>query len=606
MPDDGEIRAPVMDDDAAKAAFVVARNRFTFPKQAQTVRGKGFEQTRAVGRNTVAKRPAPLRPVGGLAMRRRSEQRTGETNDHQMNAFHRGKTAAAQLDEFCGIHWRRQWCCPTPCGGCSLALDSTALPHNICRCVCPPLVPLFVRCALGAFTSLGIVAHAADLDPPASPAAPAADFETQIKPLLERNCLRCHGAEKQKSDFRIDSRDGLLRGGENGKAIIEGKSAESPLIHYVARVIEDLEMPPKKEEALSAEQIGWLRAWLDAGAPWPNGTKLTAQKESGSAAGDAQSTRENHWAFKPPQRPPLPAVKDPGWIATPVDQFILARLEREQLHPAPEADKATLLRRLSLDLIGLPPTIEEIDTFLNDARPDAYSRQVERLLASPHYGERWARHWLDAARYADSDGYEKDKPRSVYFYRDWVVNALNRDLPYDRFVIEQLAGDLLPNPTQEQRIATGFLRNSMLNEEGGVDPEQFRMESMFDRMDALGKSVLGLTIQCAQCHDHKFDPISQKEYYQLFAFLNNDDESQPRRLHADGASTTRIDSARNRGEGTRIKRKRARLGATHGGMGKRSTRQGCDTGNVAASFSPSSKISPPTGNVTFPCPTDHF
>ncbi|HVJ67779.1 MAG TPA: DUF1549 and DUF1553 domain-containing protein, partial [Caulifigura sp.] len=184
----------------------------------------------------------------------------------------------------------------------------------------------------------------------------------------------------------------------------------------------------------------------------------------------------------------------------------------------------TLLRRLSLDLIGLPPTVEDLDAFLKDERPDAYTRQVERLLASPHYGERWGRLWLDAARYADSDGFEKDKPRFVWFYRDWVVNALNRDLPYDQFITEQLAGDLLPNATQDQIVATGFLRNSMINEEGGVDPEQFRMEAMFDRMDAIGKSILGLTIQCAQCHDHKYDPIKQADYYRLFAYLNNSTE----------------------------------------------------------------------------------
>ncbi len=185
----------------------------------------------------------------------------------------------------------------------------------------------------------------------------------------------------------------------------------------------------------------------------------------------------------------------------------------------------TLLRRLSLDLIGLPPTLAEVDAFLADKSPGAYARQVDRLLASPHYGERWGRLWLDAARYADSDGYEKDKSRQVWFYRDWVTNALNRDMPYDQFIIEQIAGDELPHPTQDQIVATGFLRNSMLNEEGGVDPEQFRMEAMFDRMDAIGKSVLGLTIQCAQCHNHKYDPLTQEEYYRLFAFLNNDYEA---------------------------------------------------------------------------------
>ena len=199
----------------------------------------------------------------------------------------------------------------------------------------------------------------------------------------------------------------------------------------------------------------------------------------------------------------------------------------------------TLLRRLSLDLIGLPPTLAEVDAFLADdsARRLRASRS-SGCSASPHYGERWGRHWLDAARYADSDGFEKDKPRYVWFYRDWVIDALNRDLPYDQFVIEQIAGDLLPDATQDQIVATGFLRNSMINEEGGIDPEQFRMEAMFDRMDAIGKSMLGLTIQCAQCHNHKFDPLTQEEYYRLFAFLNNDHEAQRRGLHARGADAS--------------------------------------------------------------------
>jgi hypothetical protein len=208
----------------------------------------------------------------------------------------------------------------------------------------------------------------------------------------------------------------------------------------------------------------------------------------------------------------------------PIDAFIRARLRPEGMESAPEADRITLLRRLHFDVVGLPPTLEEVDAFLADESPGAYERVVDRLLASPHYGERWGRHWLDAARYADSDGFEKDKPRFIWMYRDWVVGALNRDLPYDRFIVDQIAGDLLPGSGQDERVATGFLRNAMLNEEGGVDPEQFRMEAMFDRMEAIGKSVLGLTIQCAQCHTHKFDPLTQEEYYRLFAFLNNDHE----------------------------------------------------------------------------------
>ncbi|HZI76016.1 MAG TPA: DUF1549 domain-containing protein, partial [Gemmatimonadales bacterium] len=202
-------------------------------------------------------------------------------------------------------------------------------------------------------------------------------------------------------------------------------------------------------------------------------------------------------------------------------------LAAEKLKPSPEADRVTLLRRLHLDLTGLPPTVAEVDAFLADKSPAAYERAVETLLASPHYGERWGRHWLDAARYADSDGYEKDMSREMWPYRDYVVSAFNRDLPYDRFIIEQFAGDLLPGAGQDQRVATGYLRNSMVNMEGAIDPEQFRMEAMFDRMDALGKGVLGLTIQCAQCHNHKYDPVTQEDYYRMFALLNNDHEARP-------------------------------------------------------------------------------
>ena len=224
--------------------------------------------------------------------------------------------------------------------------------------------------------------------------------------------------------------------------------------------------------------------------------------ESDRSPADAAPARSSdaapaHWAFRPVERPAVPASRDTAWPRNAIDQFVLARLEQERLMPSPEADRVTLIRRLSLDLIGLPPTIEEVDAFVADAAPDAYERLVERLLESPHYGERWGRHWLDAARYADSDGFEKDKSRNVWFYRDYVIRAFNEDLPYDRFIIEQLAGDLLPDATQDQVVATGFLRNSMLIEEGGVDPEQFRIDGMFDRMDAIGKGILGLTIQCA-------------------------------------------------------------------------------------------------------------
>ena len=242
-------------------------------------------------------------------------------------------------------------------------------------------------------------------------------------------------------------------------------------------------------------------------------------------ASTTNAVRRDHWAWKPPVRPELPVVRRADRIRSPIDRFIVARLEKEGLNLSPEADRITLLRRLHLDLTGLPPTPSEVDRFLADKTSGAWDRVVSSLLASPHHGERWGRHWLDAARYADSDGFEKDKPRFVWAYRDWVVDALNCDVPYDQFLIEQIAGDLLPQATDSSRVATGFLRNAMLNEEGGADPEQFRIDGLIDRMDCIGKAVLGITIQCAQCHDHKYDPISQEEYYRFFAFLNNDHES---------------------------------------------------------------------------------
>jgi hypothetical protein len=244
---------------------------------------------------------------------------------------------------------------------------------------------------------------------------------------------------------------------------------------------------------------------------------------SPSVGADAPAAK-THWAFQAPVRPEVPKTEPAA--RNPIDAFIRARLVKEGLKPSPDADRITLCRRLYLDLLGLPPTPAEVDAFVADKRADAYERLVEKLLASPHYGERWARWWLDAARYADSDGYEKDMSRQVWAYREYVISALNRDLPFNQFTIEQIAGDLQPNATQDQIVATGFLRMSMLNEEGGIDPEQFRMDAMFDRMDAVGKAFLGLSVACAQCHDHKYDPISQEEYYRLFAFLNNDHEAQ--------------------------------------------------------------------------------
>ncbi|MBM3735543.1 MAG: DUF1553 domain-containing protein [Acidobacteria bacterium] len=338
------------------------------------------------------------------------------------------------------------------------------------------------------------------------------DFVRQILPVLERSCHQCHGVKAQMGGLRLDGRAAAFKGGVSGSPVRPGKAADSLLYQRIAGTSEQARMP-MGAKPLAAGEIALIREWIDSGAVWP-------ESASGVAAGEARK----HWAFVTPVKPPVPPAKS-KWAANPVDRFVLTKLAAEGVNPSPEAGKVTLLRRLSLDLTGLPPTPAEVDAFLRDKSGKAYQKQVERLLSSQHYGERWARHWLDAARYADSDGFEKDKPRSVWFYRDWVVAAHNRDLPYNQFLIEQLAGDLLPGATQDQRVATGFLRNSMINEEGGIDPEQFRMEAMFDRMDAVGKAMLGVTIQCAQCHNHKYDPITQEEYYKLFAYLNNSHEA---------------------------------------------------------------------------------
>jgi mono/diheme cytochrome c family protein len=334
----------------------------------------------------------------------------------------------------------------------------------------------------------------------------AIDYTRDIRPILSDACFACHGPdeESRQAKLRLDNRaDATSARGSAGPAIVPGDPEASELIFRIESDDETVRMPPPEfGKTLTPKQVALLREWVAQGA-----------------------TYAEHWAFTAVEAPAIPEVSNPAWVRNPIDAFVLARLDREGLSPSPEADRVTLIRRLSLDLIGLPPTVEEVDAFVADRSPDAYEQLVERLLASPHYGERWGRLWLDAARYADSDGYEKDKKRSVWFYRDWVVRAFNDDRPYDQFVIEQLAGDLLPGATQDQRVATGFLRNSMINEEGGIDPEQFRMEAMFDRMDALGTAILGLTLRCAQCHNHKYDPITQEDYYRLFAYLNDSDEA---------------------------------------------------------------------------------
>lgn len=331
----------------------------------------------------------------------------------------------------------------------------------------------------------------------ASPGGLAAgiDFARDVQPILSNRCYACHGPDeaKREGDLRLDTREGAL------SVIKPGEAGASELIARVtAHDPDELMPPPGKKDALSLKDVEMLTQWVNSGAKWGR-----------------------HWAFDPPLRPALP--EKAGGVE--IDHFVEKTLIKNGLGFSAEAGRSTLLRRLSLDLTGLPPTPAELDAFLNDPSPDAYGTAVDRLLASPHYGERWARWWMDAARYADSNGYEKDSVRYVWPYRDWLIEAFNKNLPYDQFVIKQIAGDLLPDAAIPDRVATGFLRNSMVNEEGAVKAEQFRIEGIFDRVDAIGKSILGLTMQCAQCHTHKYDPITHDEYYGVFAYLNNAHEA---------------------------------------------------------------------------------
>ncbi len=363
-------------------------------------------------------------------------------------------------------------------------------------------VSIVLQCAVLLVLNAATSATSADDGPGSKKTA----FNRDIRPILADKCFRCHGpdAKQRKGKLRLDLEQAAKApAGSGSVAIVPGKIGESELYVRITAREADERMPPQDSgKSLSAAEIGLLKRWIEEGAVY-----------------------EGHWAFTPPIRPELPVVKNRDWCRNPIDFFILAKLEANGLAPSPQAEQTTLLKRVSLDLAGLPPSIDEEDGFLADRRCESYARQVERLLDSPHYGERWGRIWLDAARYADSDGYEKDKSRQVYFYRDWVVGALNRDMPYDQFLIEQIAGDVIPGATPDQVTATGLLRNSMINEEGGIDPEQFRMEAMYDRMDCVGKAILGLTIGCAQCHDHKYDPLTQEDYYRMFAFLNNAHEA---------------------------------------------------------------------------------
>jgi hypothetical protein len=340
----------------------------------------------------------------------------------------------------------------------------------------------------------------------AAPAGAAPiDYARDVRPILSQHCFKCHGPDEKtrKGGYRLDLRASAIEKTKSGLIpIVPGKPDESELVRRI-HSDDDSELmpPPATKKPLSPSQKAILKQWITEGAEY-----------------------KDHWAFIAPKQAALSSAKQGDWPRNPIDYFVLARLEAAGLKPSPPADKYALVRRVYLDLIGLPPTLAEADAFVNDSSPNAYEALVDRLLKSPHYGERWARRWLDLARYADTNGYEKDRPRVMWLYRDWVIKALNNDLPFDQFTVEQLAGDRLPGATMDQKIATGFHRNTMLNEEGGADPLEFRWHAVNDRVATTGTTWLGLTLNCCQCHNHKFDPIAQKEYYQIAAFLNNCDE----------------------------------------------------------------------------------
>jgi mono/diheme cytochrome c family protein len=371
-------------------------------------------------------------------------------------------------------------------------------------------MPRFVQLAFRYASLLGLlfgvpaIASAADQSPADS--APLS-YAREVLPILAKNCFACHGADDahREAGLRLDTADGARAKLENGEhALVDGKPEASELIKRVTSTDADLRMPPPKHgKSLTNEQIEVLRRWIAQGASYAK-----------------------HWAYEPPVAPKLPEVKNGKWPINAVDRFILAELEAAKLAPNDEADRYVLARRLSLDLRGLPPTIAEVDAFVADKSPEAYTKYVERMLADPAYGERWARPWLDLARYADSRGYGSDPLRlNIWPYRNWVIDALNRDLTYDKFTIEQLAGDLLRKPTPEQLVATAFHRNTMTNTEGGTDDEEFRIAAVNDRTHVTMQVWMGLTMGCAKCHNHKYDPISQKEYYRTFAIFNQTEDS---------------------------------------------------------------------------------
>jgi hypothetical protein len=342
-------------------------------------------------------------------------------------------------------------------------------------------------------------------------------FENKVRPILAEHCFRCHAEQKQKGSLRVDSLTALLEGGTRGPALVPGHPEKSLLVKAIQHDSAKLKMPPTKK--LAKEQIAHLTQWVKLGAPWP-----TADKSGSSPKrAEMQVTDKDrlHWAFQPVKRPPVPAVKNKEWGANPIDAFVLAQLEAKGLQPNPPATKTELIRRISYDLTGLPPTPEEVEAFLADTSPKAYEKLVDKLLASPRYGEKWGRHWLDLVRFAETNSYERDNPKPhAWRFRDYVIRAFNDDKPYDQFIREQLAGDELPSAGPDALIATGFYRLGIWDDEPS-DPLQARYDGLDDIVATTGQVFLGLTLDCARCHDHKIDPVPQKDYYRLLAFFHN-------------------------------------------------------------------------------------
>jgi hypothetical protein len=364
---------------------------------------------------------------------------------------------------------------------------------------------VFTFLAAAALIVLASIGYA---NPHPQKTAPAGkvDFARDVLPILSANCFTCHGPDEKprKAGLRLDLGETATKKLKSGsRAVVPGDSKNSELIARIFSEDPEERMPPvKTQKTLKDSEKALLKRWIQEGAEY-----------------------QKHWAFVAPKRPTLPAVKTAAWARNPIDLFILARLEKEGLKPAPEADRYTLARRVTLDLTGLPPTVEAVDRFVNDKNPDAYEKFVDTVLRSPAYGERWAHVWLDLARYADSNGYATDNLRTIWKYRDWVIDALNANMPFDEFTIEQLAGDLLPNPTHEQILATAFHRNTLTNDEGGTSDEEFRVAAVVDRVNTTMQVWMGITMGCAQCHDHKYDPISQEEYFRTFAIFNQTEDS---------------------------------------------------------------------------------